>query len=197
MNTSFYLAFPLTLLLLVLQVSISSHMGLFGVTPQLLFLVTVPWGLYYGLQQGFILAFVSGILIDLFSAGPMGGSSLALMAAVTAAVIFKRFLPENRIIVPAILGAIASLVFWMVYILLVRILVPVMINSLDFLSVARLADSARARLLMNDITGGYGLGGVTGSLVLRSTLVHSVLIVPVYWALSTVDRLFKPRGVEI
>ena len=178
MNTGFYLAFPLVVLLLVLQMSLSPHVAILGVVPQLLFLVTIPWGLFYGLQQGLLLAFFSGFLIDLYSAGPLGASSLALMAAVTAAVILRRFLPENRFIVPALLGASATLVFWIVYILLLRILVPIMVDSLQFLSVSGLAGNPRAQGLISDIASGYGLGGTTGNLILRKIAMIDCLVDP-------------------
>jgi rod shape-determining protein MreD len=197
MNASFYLAIPLMLILLVLQVTVSPHIQLFGVVPQLLFLVSIVLGLFYGLQQGLILAFIAGILFDLYSAGPMGASSLALMAAVSVAVLVQRRLPKNRILVPAALGALATLVFWFVYILLLRILVPFMINSLDFLSIAGLAGSSRAQGVIGEVARNYGLGGSMGNLVLRSTIIHGLLMVPIYLALSALDKLTGPKTVEL
>lgn len=197
MSPSIYLAFPLMLVLLILQVTISPHIQITGVEPQLLFLITVSWGLFFGLQPGLIWAFIAGIFIDLFSVGPAGASSLALMSAVAVAVLAKQLLPPNQILMPALLGGVASLVFWFVYIILLRVLVPVMIDSLDFLSVSGLVEGARGQDLISDVASNYGLGGSVGNLVLRSTLLHSLLMVPTYWALRTLNRLFTPRGVEI
>ncbi len=197
MSARIYLAFPVMLLLLLVQVTVSPNFELYGVVPQLLFLITIVWALYYGLQQGLIWAFVGGILIDLFSAGPMGASSLALMAAVFVVVSIQRLFPENRILVPLALGAVASLVFWLVYLLLLRILVPFMITSLDYLSIAGVASGSQARGLVDEVAGGYRFGGSVGHLVLRSTIVHSLLILPLYWALSAADRLLRPKSVEI
>ncbi len=197
MSGSIYLAVPLMLVLLVVQVTVSPHIELFGVAPQLLFLITIVWALYYGLQQGLIWAFVAGVLIDLFSAGPMGASSLALMAAVFIVVTIQRLFPENRVLVPAALGALASLVFWFVYILLLRILVPFMITSLDYLSVAVVASGAQTRELVGDIARNYGLDGSIGLMILRSTILHGLLMVPLYWAVAAVDRLVRPKPVEI
>jgi len=202
MSARIYLAFPVMLFLLLVQVTVSPNFELYGVTPQLLFLITIVWitivwALYYGLRQGLIWAFVGGILIDLFSAGPMGASSLALMAAVMVIISIQRLFPENRILVPLVLGAVASLVFWIVYLVLLRILVPFMITSLDYLSVAGVVSGSQARGLLGEITSGYSLGGSIGNLVLTSTIIHSVLILPLYWALSTVDRVLRPKSVEI
>lgn len=197
MSARIYLAFPVMLLLLLVQVTVSPNFELYGVVPQLLFLITIVWALYYGLQQGLIWAFVGGILIDLFSAGPMGASSLALMAAVFVVVSIQRLFPENRILVPLALGAVASLVFWLVYLLLLRILVPFMVTSLDYLSIAGVASGSQARGLVDEVAGGYSFGGSVGNLVLRSTIVHSLLILPLYWALSAADRLLRPKSVEI
>ena len=197
MSARIYLAFPVMLLLLLVQVTVSPNFELYGVVPQLLFLITIVWALYYGLQQGLIWAFVGGILIDLFSAGPMGASSLALMAAVFVVVSIQRLFPENRILVPLALGAVASLVFWLVYLLLLRILVPFMITSLDYLSIAGVASGSQARGLVDEVAGGYSFGGSVGNLVMRSTIVHSLLILPLYWVLSAADKLLRPKSVEI
>jgi rod shape-determining protein MreD len=197
MNTSIYLAIPLMLILLVLQVTLSPHIQLFGVAPQLLFLVSIVLGLFYGLQPGLISAFIAGILFDLYSAGPMGASSLALMAAVATAVLVQRRLPKNQFFVPAALGALATLVFWFVYILLLRILVPFMIDSLDFLSISGLAGSSQAQGVISEVARNYGLGGSMGILVLRSTILHGLLIVPIYLALSALQKYTGPRSVEI
>jgi len=197
MSARIYLAFPVMLFLLLVQVTVSPNFELYGVTPQLLFLITIVWALYYGLRQGLIWAFVGGILIDLFSAGPMGASSLALMAAVMVIISIQRLFPENRILVPLVLGAVASLVFWIVYLVLLRILVPFMITSLDYLSVAGVVSGSQARGLLGEITSGYSLGGSIVNLGVTSTISHSVLILPLYWALSAADRLLHPKSVEI
>jgi rod shape-determining protein MreD len=197
MKASIYLAIPLMLILLVVQVTVSPNIELFGVAPQLLFLASIVLGLFYGLQQGLILAFIAGFLFDMYSAGPMGVSSLALMAAVSAAVYGQRRLPDNRFLVPVALGALSSLVFWFVYLLLLRILVPFMIDSLDFLSIAGLEGSSRAQGLIGQVAQNYGLGGSVGNLVLRSTIVHSLLMVPIYLAFSALDKLSGPKSVEL
>ena len=197
MSARIYLAFPVMLVLLVIQAVMGPHLELYGVAPQLLFLITIVWALYFGLQGGLIWAFFSGFLIDLFSAGPLGASSLALMSAVLVVVTVQRLFPENRLLVPLALGVAASLVYWLVYLLLLRILVPFMITSLDYLSVAGLANSSQARGLMDEIAGNYGLGGSIGTLILRSTIIHGLLIPPLYWALSWADRIIRPKSVEI
>jgi rod shape-determining protein MreD len=197
MSASIYLTLPLLVILLVLQVTVSPYIELLGVAPQLLFIVTVVWGLFYGLQQGLIWAFVAGILIDLFSAGPLGATSLALMAGVSAAVYAKRLVPQQHFLIPAALGALASLVFWFVYILLLRILVPFMIDSLDFLSIAGLTNTPGAQGLIGQVARNYGLTGSMGNLVLRSTILHSLLMIPIYWAVTTLDKLIRPKSVEI
>ena len=109
----------------------------------------------------------------------------------------QRLFPENRILIPLALGAIASLIYWLVYILLLRILVPFMVESLDYLSAAGIATGAQGRALMTAIGAEYGLGGSIGAMVLTSTIIHSLMILPLYWLLSTIDRLARPRSVEI
>ena len=197
MSVRVYLALPVLLILLVVQVALAPHIELLGIAPQLLFLITVVWALYYGLHQGLIWAFVAGLLIDIFSAGPVGATSLALMAAVFTIANIQRLFPENRVLVPAALGALASLVFWFAYILLLRILVPFMISSMDYLSIVAVANGSQARDLMGEIAQSYGLGGSIGNLVFRSTILHGLLTVPLFWGLAALDRLVRPKPVEI
>jgi rod shape-determining protein MreD len=197
MSSRIYLIFPLMLILLLLQVTAAPYFELYGIAPQLLFVITIAWTLYFGVQQGLIWAFAGGMLLDLFSAGPMGASALALMAAVGVVAFIQRLLPQNRILIPLALGAVASLVYWLVYISLLRILVPFMLTSLDYLSASGAASGTQGRSLINAIAGEYGFGGSVGAMVLASTIIHSLIILPLYWALSTIDRLVRPRSIEI
>ncbi len=197
MSFSFYLVFPVMAILAILQSTILPHFPVFGVVPQLWFLATMAWAMVNGLEQGFLWAFVAGIFIDLFSAAPIGVTSLSLMAAVAIAVFLQRHLPQNRIILPAILMALATFVFWFVYLFLLRIIVPLNVNSLQFLGAADLVRSARFPDLLGDIAGGYALSGQILQYVIVIALLNAFLIVPIYWGLSTLVRFFRPRQVEI
>ena len=196
MSLSFYLAIPMMAILVVLQSTVLSKLPIFGVVPQLWLLATIAWALQNGLRQGFVWALIAGIFVDLFSASPLGVTTLALMASVAVVVFIQRHLPENRLLLPAVLGAVATLVFWLVYLLLLRIIIPLTINELQFLGISSMADNARVPDLLGDIASGYALGGPVLAYVLTTALLHAFLILPVYWGFYGLDRLFGPRRVE-
>jgi rod shape-determining protein MreD len=50
-----------------------------GGQPDIVLLAIVAWGLLRGPAEGMIWAFMGGLLLDLFSGGPMGGITLALL----------------------------------------------------------------------------------------------------------------------
>lgn len=197
MSWKLYLAFPLLVILVVFQSAVLPRFSILGTVPQMLLLVAVAWGLLYGMREGLILAFVAGVLADLFSASPLGISSLAMMAAVLVAVMIKRYFPENRVVLPAILTGLATMVFWLLTVLLLRILMPLLVQELGFLGVNNLAGPIRPADLLNDIAGYYGLGGPRALYALSLALVHSLLILPIYWLFFTLERFIGPRQVEI
>ncbi|MGD2048813.1 MAG: rod shape-determining protein MreD, partial [Chloroflexota bacterium] len=98
MSLSFYLAFPLMAILAILQSTLLPRFPIFGVEPQLWFVATITWTLMKGLRQGLIWALIAGIFVDLFSASPLGVTTLALMAAIAIVVLVQRHFPESRIL---------------------------------------------------------------------------------------------------
>lgn len=76
-----YLAFPLLAVVALLQSVWLSRVNLLGARPDLMLLIVVLWAIVRGLDEGLVWGFVGGLLIDLLSGGPLGGTSLALVAA--------------------------------------------------------------------------------------------------------------------
>jgi rod shape-determining protein MreD len=120
MTTSIYIAIPLMALLSIVQTAILPRVPIFGVVPQLLFVVALAWGLLRGLEQGLIWAFIAGIFVDLFSLTPLGLSSLAFMVAVAPAILLQNVLPPRRILVAGLLAALATVVYLLVYYVTLR-----------------------------------------------------------------------------
>ena len=197
MTAAVYLVIPLMVVLVILQSAVLPNFTILGVIPQLMFVATIAWALLRGLREGLVWAFVAGLLADLFSAGPLGVTSLALMAAVAITVFVQRSFPESRIIMPVVLVALATLVFWFIYLLFLRLLIPIVLNSNEFLGVLELSENPRIRGLVSVISSAYGLNRNTLSLILRMALIHSILIVPFYWAFYAVEKSISPRQVEI
>ena len=197
MTTAIYLAIPLMAVLVILQSAVLPNFTILGVVPQLMFVATIAWALLRGLREGLLWAFVAGLLTDLFSVGPIGVTSLAMMAAVAAAVFIQRSFPESRIIMPVVLAALATFVFWFIYLLFLRLLIPIVLNSNEFLGVLELSENPRIRSLISIISSAYSLNRNTLSLMFQMALVHGILIVPFYWAFFAIEKSISPRGVEI
>ena len=121
MSTSIYLAVPLIILLGVVETAVLPHFPILGVSPQLAFLVALTWGLLYGLEEGATWAFFAGIFTDLFSISPMGISSLAFIGGITAVIFIKQALPTSRVILPLVLAGIATVISFIIEIVLLRL----------------------------------------------------------------------------
>jgi rod shape-determining protein MreD len=116
-----YIAIPLMAMLTIVQSSILPHFPIFGFVPILPFLVVVAWGLLRSPDEGVLWAFVAGFFLDLFSLSPLGSQSLAMMLAVIAVTTVQRSLPPSRLWLPALLTAVATVIYLAVYLLLVRL----------------------------------------------------------------------------
>lgn len=197
MSLSFYLAFPLMVILAILQSTLLPRFPIFGVVPQLWFVATITWTLMNGLRQGLIWALIAGIFVDLFSASPLGVTTLALMAAVSLVVLVQRHFPKNQILMPIVLGVIATLVFWFVYLLLLRIIIPLTVSGYGFLGISNMSDDTRIPDLLGDIASGYSPAGPILSYILITAIIHGFLILPIHWGFSNLERLFGPKRVEI
>lgn len=121
MSTSIYLAIPLMAVLSILQSAVLPRFPILGLTPQLLFLVALAWGLHRGLNEGLVWGFIAGFFTDLFSLTPMGISSLVFMLAIAVAVMLRQVLPPSRFILPMLLATAATLIYLLCYALLIRI----------------------------------------------------------------------------
>lgn len=197
MSASIYLALPLMALLAILQANLLPHFPIFGVVPQLFFLAALAWGMLHGLMEGLVWAFVAGILVDLFSATPLGVTALASMAAVAVAILIRGVLPESRIVVPAVGAALATLVFWLIYSTLLRLLMPLLIDNMPFLGLADLARGVRAPGLIGSVAAGYGLNRNVLALMLQTALVHALLVLPIYWAIYSLERLTRRGQLQV
>ena len=121
MSVSIYLAIPLMILLGLLETAVLPHIPLFGTTLQLSFLVALAWGLVYGLEEGVVWAFFAGILTVLFSITLLSVSSLSFLLRRIAVLWFKQALPASHLLLPAALAALATIVTFILNLLLLRL----------------------------------------------------------------------------
>ena len=121
MSVSIYLAIPLMIVLGLVETAVLPHFPLFGATPQLAFLVALSWGLLYGIEEGALWAFFAGIFTDIFSITPMGISSLAFIVGITAVIWATQALPTSRVFLPLGLAALATIISFILEIVLLRL----------------------------------------------------------------------------
>lgn len=107
--------------LAVLQAAVLSRFPIAGVVPQPALLAALAWGLLRGPWEGMVWAFVGGLFLDLFSMGPIGVTSLALMAAVPVLVRARQSLPEESVLITALLLALGLTIYFVVYLIVLRV----------------------------------------------------------------------------
>jgi rod shape-determining protein MreD len=106
MMRSLYIGVPLLFLLAVWQTAAQPYFPIFGITPYWPVLVALAWGLVHSPEEGVAWGLVAGLVMGLFSAGPMGSAAVALMAAVLITSLVQHNLPANRVVLPALLGGV-------------------------------------------------------------------------------------------
>ena len=112
-----YYAMPIIVLVAaLLQSTVATQLLLLGVKPDLVLIVVVLATLVYGGQGGLLWAFIGGIGLDLFSGGPFGASSIALMMATLVAALGYRVLSRFNLLVPLGAAALGTLIYDLVYI---------------------------------------------------------------------------------
>lgn len=118
----YYLMIPLILLAGLLQSTAATRIKINGVKPDLVLIMVVVGTLVYGPRIGLVWAFVGGLVLDIFSGGPLGASSLALMAAVLVAGMGHRTLSRYNLIVPIGAMALGTVVYGAAYLGLLTVL---------------------------------------------------------------------------
>ena len=124
MNRGFlyYAMIPLLLFLCLLQSTAVARLKIAGVKPDLVLLMVIIGTLLYGMRPGMLWAFIAGIGLDIFSGGPLGASSLAMMAAVAVAGLGHRPLSRFNLLVPLAAASLGTIVYAVVYLLILATL---------------------------------------------------------------------------
>ena len=111
----FYIMIPLILAAGLFQSTAAARIEVRGVKPDLVLLLLIAGTLIYGSRYGLVWAFLGGLALDVFSGGPMGASSLALMVAVLLAGIGHRTLSRYNMLVPLGVTAVGTAIYGFVY----------------------------------------------------------------------------------
>jgi rod shape-determining protein MreD len=107
----YFIMIPLLTAASLFQATAAGRMKIYGVKPDLVLLLVVIGTLVYGSRPGVVWAFIGGLGLDIFSGGPMGSSSLALMAAALVAGLGHRTLSRFNLLVPLAAIAAGTLVY--------------------------------------------------------------------------------------
>lgn len=121
MTVSIYLAIPLMLVLSLVETAVLPHFPIFGISPQLAFLVALAWGMLHGVEEGAVWAFFAGVFTDLFSITPVGVSSLSFVVGVTAVIWATQAMPTSRLLLPLALAGLATVISFITEIVLLRL----------------------------------------------------------------------------
>lgn len=118
----YYSMAPILLFTCLVQSTAATRFQIGGVKPDLVLLLVLIGSLLYGGRAGIAWAFVGGLGLDVFSGGPLGASSLALMAAALVASLGHRPLSRFNVVVPLGAAALGTLVYASVYLALLAVL---------------------------------------------------------------------------
>jgi rod shape-determining protein MreD len=64
----------------LVQTVLLAQVDWWGARPDLMLLVVLVWSVVRGMEEGMVWGFIGGLVIDLFSGGPLGTTVLALLA---------------------------------------------------------------------------------------------------------------------
>lgn len=121
MWSTFLLAIPLMLFLTVLQTAVLPRFPIFGIVPQLPFLLALAWGLLRGSNEGAIWGFIAGLTMDLFTVAPTGGLALTYTISIATVSFIINALPKNRVVMPMLMAALGTLIQQILYYLFLQL----------------------------------------------------------------------------
>lgn len=110
MRSTVSLSIPLMAILAILESAIFARFPIFGLRPQVPFLVALAWGLLRDVEEGVVWAFVGGFFVDLFSILPIGMTSLVWMLVVLGVSWAAQTFPASRFFLPSLLAGLGTLI---------------------------------------------------------------------------------------
>jgi rod shape-determining protein MreD len=121
-HINIYASILLLISVALIQSTVMPHLTLWGVKPDLMVLVVISWSLLRGAREGIVWGFIGGLCLDLFSGAPFGLSALALLIVSFFSGLGEATIFRTHIILPLATMFFASLVYDLIFLLLLRIL---------------------------------------------------------------------------
>lgn len=108
---SLYIAIPLAIFSALVQSAIQGRLRVFGVTPDLVLILTVSYVLLRGRDRGILVGLAGGIVLDALSGAPFGLRTIAMAAAAWLAGIGEYNLFSWAWFLPYATVAVTTLVY--------------------------------------------------------------------------------------
>jgi rod shape-determining protein MreD len=117
-----YLGLAVLLGLVLIQSSIGPFLTIVGVHPDLVLVAVISWTILRGPAEGLVWAIIGGIGLDLFSGGPFGVMTIALVITSLLASLGYGRAFGGYLILPLALTFPLSLVYYLSYTLFLSVL---------------------------------------------------------------------------
>jgi len=114
-------AFALLALIVVpclVQTVLVGRVSVRGIAPDVTLCVIAIWGMLEGGIEALVVAFLSGVLLDLLTGNPLGSSAIALVVAASVGLAFAVVLPRTNPIVHVALVVVSTTAYYSVLMLL-------------------------------------------------------------------------------
>lgn len=118
MGTRWWIATSILFLAALTQASFFPATGLVRVRPDLVLLCVVVWAVLRGVREALPWAFVGGLLLDLFSGGPFGVSSLALVLVAFFSSVGEVSIFRSHYILPVLTAFWGSILYGVLFLFL-------------------------------------------------------------------------------
>jgi rod shape-determining protein MreD len=119
-----YLVLPLLAIVAILQTTLLPNLAIWSVFANLPLLVVVSWGLLRGPREGALWGFLAGLMVDLLSGAPFGAATVSLIAVGFLAGLGETTVFRARIALPMIVMFLATIVYELLFLLMVRMSGP-------------------------------------------------------------------------
>jgi len=110
-GASRYLFVALLLIVALLQATFLPQLKILGVKPELMLLSVLSWSLLRGAEEGLVWAFLGGLMLDLFSGGPLGASTLALLAVSFISGLIEPAVAHTSFLLPLVVALGGTLLY--------------------------------------------------------------------------------------
>ncbi len=118
---SLYFAVPFLALLAVFQATAAPQIRIASGSVNLLLLCVMSWEQIEARGEGYVWAFIGGIILDLISGGPFGVSILGLLTATFIANQLGGGLFRDRVIIPLVTAVAGTFAYNGVYLIVLRL----------------------------------------------------------------------------